>query len=39
MRHKNLVHFSRIVHVRVWMHELYLERCYGVYVPRLGGWA
>jgi len=39
-RHANRIHFpNRTMHIIVWMHEVFLERCVGVYVPRLGGWA
>jgi hypothetical protein len=40
VRSKNQIHFEHeTLHVRVWMHWYYLEHVYGVYTPRLGGWA
>jgi hypothetical protein len=35
----NLVYLSNgPQHIAVWFHFIYLDRIYGVYTPRLGGW-
>lgn len=39
-RHKNQIHFKHErLHVLLWMHRIYMNECYGRYVPRVGGWA
>jgi len=37
---KNSIHFSdEVLHIRVWMHRIYLSEIYGTpAAPRLGGW-
>jgi hypothetical protein len=40
MKGTNQIHFpAERLHIRYWMHLVYMRECYGVYVPRLGGWA
>lgn len=39
MTTKNQVHLAaRRLHVRVWFHEIFFERVYGIYTERMGGW-
>lgn len=39
-KRNNVVYLSSgKVNVLVWLHTVYLEQVYGIYTPRLGGWA
>ena len=39
MNGKNMVHLAdERVHVRLWMHRIYIAEIYGIHIPRLGGW-
>jgi hypothetical protein len=41
MNGKNNIHFTdEVLHIRVWMNRVYLERIYGTeHAPRMGGWS